>query len=177
LATIADLIAYRRRHDKIVERAEQGELDSRHGGRFSLRLYRNVVTGAEHVALWKGAIDDGKPVPVRVHALSVLDDVLGDTALHRGGELQEALRLVGEEGRGVVVLIREAGAQSLAEALRARRGEGGQPVTALRDYGEGAQILIDLGVRDLILLHNTRHTIVGVDGYGLRVVGQRPLQP
>nr|WP_085122884.1 3,4-dihydroxy-2-butanone-4-phosphate synthase [Tistlia consotensis] len=179
LATIADLIAYRRRYDKIVERTEEASFDSRHGGRFRMRLYRNVVTGAEHVALWKGAIDDGQPVPVRVHALSVLDDVLGDTTLHRGGELQEALRLVGEEGRGVVVLIRDPSPQSLAEALRARHldggGEGGQPGTALRDYGEGAQILLDLGVRDMILLHNTRHTIVGVDGYGLRVVGQRPL--
>src|SRR5690606_30765518 len=119
LATIADLIAYRRRHDKIVERTEQAQVDSRYGGRFNMALYRNVVTGAEHVALWKGAIDDGQPVPVRVHALSVLDDVLGDRARQRGGELQEALRLVGEEGRGVVVLIRDPAPRSLAEMLRA----------------------------------------------------------
>ncbi len=190
LATIADLIAYRRRYDKIVERIEEGELDSRHGGRFRMTLYRNVVTGAEHVALSKGPIDDGQPVPVRVHALSVLDDVLGDRALGRGGELQEALRVVGDEGRGVVVLIRDPSPQSLAEALRQRRGEpedgeadegvqavGAHASSPLRDYGEGAQILLDLGVRDMVLLHNTRHTIVGVDGYGLRVVGQRPLTP
>ncbi len=177
VATIADLIAYRRRHDDIIERRLQRAFHSRHGGDFTLSLYRNTVTGAEHVALSTGKIDDGQPVPVRVHALSLLDDVLGDSALDRGGELEAAMRVIGEEGRGVVVLIRQPYASSLEDEVKARLGEGGRPSVELRDYGEGAQILLDLGVRDMVLLHNTKHTIVGLEGYDLRVVGQRPLDP
>jgi 3,4-dihydroxy 2-butanone 4-phosphate synthase/GTP cyclohydrolase II len=177
VGTIADLIAYRRRHDDIVERRLQRAFRSRYGGDFTLTLYRNTITGAEHVALSVGQIDDGKPVPVRVHALSLLDDVLGDTALERGGELDAAMRVIGAEGRGVVVLIRQPYASSLEDEVKARLGEGGRPSVELRDYGEGAQILLDLGVRDMVLLHNTKHTIVGLEGYDLRVVGQRPLDP
>jgi 3,4-dihydroxy 2-butanone 4-phosphate synthase/GTP cyclohydrolase II len=126
LATIADLIAYRRRNDKIVERVSETEFESRHGGSFKLAVYRNTVTGVEHAALWQGDIGNGEAVPVRVHALSILDDVLGNSTSGRGGELQEAMRMVGEAGRGVVVLIREPTPASLSQALggttaRARR--------------------------------------------------------
>lgn len=178
IATIADLIAYRRRHDKIVERVLQQPFESRHGGRFELAIYRNLVNGAEHVALWKGKIDPAAPtpVPVRVHALSVLDDVLGDGSLGRGGELQEAMEQIAAEGQGVVVLIRDPSPASISEHLAARAEGKDAPGTALRDYGEGAQILLDLGVRQMVLLHNTRHTIVGLEGYGLSVVDQRPLR-
>ncbi|WP_366553299.1 3,4-dihydroxy-2-butanone-4-phosphate synthase [Aquibaculum sediminis] len=176
IATIADLIAYRRRYDKIVERTLQQPFDSRHGGRFELAVYRNMASGAEHVALWKGTIDADKPVLVRVHALSVLDDVLADDALGRGGELQAAMDEIASEGQGVVVLIRDPSPASISDHLAARAAGRDAPEVALRDYGEGAQILLDLGVRQMILLHNTRHTIVGLEGYGLTVVGQRPLR-
>jgi 3,4-dihydroxy 2-butanone 4-phosphate synthase/GTP cyclohydrolase II len=175
IATISDLIAYRRRHDKVVERVLDGAFDSRFGGHFNMAVYRNTITGSEHVALWCGKIDDGKPVPVRVHALNVFDDVLGDLSFERGGELQEAMRIVGAEGRGLVILIREAGPPTLVDWLKQRSEEGGKPATDLRDYGEGAQILLDLGVHDMILLHNTRHTIVSIEGYDLKVSGQRPV--
>lgn len=175
LATIADLIAYRRRHDKIVERLVDRDIESRFGGGFHMTLYRNTVTGVEHVALWKGDVADGGPVPVRVHALDILDDVLGDRSRSRGGELAEAMRLVGREGRGVVVLMRDPSGTTIAERLAEAKGEGSGPSVALRDYGEGAQILLDLGVREMILLHNTRHNIVGLEGYGLKVVDQWPL--
>jgi 3,4-dihydroxy 2-butanone 4-phosphate synthase/GTP cyclohydrolase II len=179
LATIADLIAYRRRNDKIVERASETDFESRHGGSFKLAVYRNTVTGVEHAALWQGDIGNGEAVPVRVHALSILDDVLGNSTSGRGGELQEAMRMVGEAGRGVVVLIREPTPASLSQALGGTSslagGESGAPSAELRDYGEGAQILLDLGVKDMILLHNTRHTIVGLEGYGLTIAGQRPV--
>ncbi|MFD1378213.1 hypothetical protein [Fodinicurvata halophila] len=153
------------------------EFDSRHGGLFNLSVYRNTITQAEHVALVKGDIVDGAPVPVRVHALSVLDDVLSDRTQGRGGELQEAMDLVGQEGRGVVVLIRDPSPVSISERLKNRGGQDSIPSTELRDYGEGAQILLDLGVREMILLHNTRHTIVGLEGYGLKVVGQKAVRP
>ena len=107
----------------------------------------------------------------------MLDDVLGDGASGKAGDLQQAMRMIGEAERGVVVLIREPSADALSTSLQSRLdGEpkaGGQ----LRDYGVGAQILLDLGVRDMILLSNTKRTIVGLEGYGLRVVGQRTIEP
>ena len=176
IATIADLIAYRRRHDRIVERALETAFDSRYGGHFNMAIYVNTAAYAEHVALWKGDVAADEPVLVRMHALNVLDDVLGDRGSGKGGELQEALRIIGEEGRGVVVLIREPAATSLSDRVRARLGEAPKGHQELRDYGVGAQILLDLGVRDMVLLSNTKHrTIVGLEGYGLRVVDQRPI--
>ncbi|MEX0921137.1 MAG: 3,4-dihydroxy-2-butanone-4-phosphate synthase [Rhodovibrionaceae bacterium] len=176
IATIADLIAYRRAHDRIIERAAETTFDSRYGGEFNLTVFRNVVDGGEHIALWKGDISAG-PALVRVHALDLLDDVLGDSGSGRGGEMQEALRLISEEGRGVVVLIDEHRPQGLSERVKRRiQKQGWVPESELRDYGLGAQILLDLGVRQMILLHNTKHTFVGMEGFGLTVVDQRPIR-
>ncbi|MGH6945933.1 MAG: 3,4-dihydroxy-2-butanone-4-phosphate synthase [Kiloniellales bacterium] len=175
IASISDLIAYRRRNDRIVERTLTGELESRYGGKFKMAVYVNKVAYAEHVALWQGNIADGRPVLVRMHALNVLDDALGDTASGKSGELQRAMKMIGAEGRGLVVLIREPTANALSDRVRARLdGPAGQP-PSLRDYGVGAQILADLGVSEMILLSNTQRTIVGLEGYGLKVVGQRAI--
>ena len=173
IATIADLIAYRLRHDTIVKRVRETTLTSRHGGAFRMYVYANTVEHAEHIALVKGDVSDNEPVPVRVHAFNMLDDGLGDAASEHTGKLQAALRIIGEEGRGVVIIIREPGQARMSELVRTRRD--GQDAGGLRDYGVGAQILLDLGVRDMVLLHNTQWTIVGLDGYGLRVVDQRPI--
>ena len=175
IATIADLISYRRRHDSFVERQFEGSFESRFGGAFNLALYVNTINYAEHVAIWKGELSGEEAIPVRMHAINVLDDVLGDRASGKAGELQQAMQIIGEEGRGVVVLIREPSADALSAALRSRFGDQSQPGGELRDYGVGAQILLDLGVRDMILLSNTKRTIIGLEGYGLRVVGQRPI--
>jgi len=176
IATIADLIAYRRRHDRIVERRLEAPFHSRFGGDFKMHIYVNKISSAEHVALVKGDITTPEPVLVRMHALNVLDDVLGHDGGNRGGLLQGAMEAVRREGRGVVVLIREPTPISLSDRLQkapARQGIGGPE---LRDYGVGAQILLDLGIRDMILLSNTKRTIVGLEGYGLAVVGQRPIE-
>lgn len=175
LGTIADLIAYRRRREKQVERSIETTFESSHGGEFRLILYVNRVSYAEHIALVKGDISSGGPVPVRMHALNVLDDVLGDRTHGPGGELQTAMRQIGEIGRGVVVLIREPQPTSLSDRLKARLSDRPDSSNELRDYGVGAQILLDLGVREMILLSNTKRTIIGLDGYGLSVVGQRAL--
>ncbi len=177
IATIADLIAYRRKNDRIVERMLEAEIDTRFGGKFNMAIYINKTSYAEHVALWKGDLSsDEGPVLVRMHALNVLDDVLGDSSSGKAGELQQGMRMIGEAGRGVVVVIREPAATSLSETLRRRLGEPAKVSGELRDYGVGAQILLDLGVRDMVLLSNTQKTIVGLDGYGLRVVGQLPIK-
>jgi 3,4-dihydroxy 2-butanone 4-phosphate synthase/GTP cyclohydrolase II len=176
VATIADLISYRRRYDHFVQRRLESCFSSRYGGEFNLAIFVNTLNYAEHVALWKGEISGDEPVLVRMHAINVLDDVLGDSASGKAGALQQAMRMIGEAGRGVVVLIREPSADALSASLESRLG--GQPRAGgqLRDYGVGAQILLELGVRDMILLSNTRRTIVGLEGYGLRVVGQRPIE-
>jgi 3,4-dihydroxy 2-butanone 4-phosphate synthase/GTP cyclohydrolase II len=176
IATIADLIEHRRRKEKIVERRTESILNSRYGGDFKLLVYSNKIAYAEHIALVKGDLSKPGPVLVRMHALNVLDDVLGDQNDGRAGQLQASMRMIAEEGRGVIVLIREPIATLVSDVVRARVG-GQAGAGVLRDYGVGAQILVDLGIRDMVLLSNTKgRTIVGLEGYGLRVVGQRPIE-
>ncbi len=171
VARIADLIAYRRRHDTIVEKVVETDIDSCHGGAFRLHVYANTVDYAEHIALVKGDVAGTEPVLVRVHQLNLLD-VLGAGA-HQGTPLAAAMEAVAAEGCGVIVIIREPRPDSLSERVRAADAEAPQP--ALRDYGVGAQIIRDLGVRNMIVLSNTPRTVVGLEGYGLSIVGHRGL--
>ncbi|WP_353859429.1 3,4-dihydroxy-2-butanone-4-phosphate synthase [Azospirillum formosense] len=177
VGTIADLIAYRRRTETIVEQKLAATLDSRFGGRFQMYVYVNKVAYAEHIALVRGDISGDEPVLVRMHALSVLDDVLGDKSAARDGELQASMEMIAREGRGVIVLLREPMANSLTESVLARLEGHDNPTPALRDYGVGAQILLDLGVRDMVLLSNRKKSIIGLEGYGLTVLGHRPIPP
>lgn len=172
LGTIADLIAYRRRSEKLVERGLETILDSAYGGRFTMRVYVSQVNYAEHVALVKGDVTTGEPVLVRMHALNLLGDVLGDKQY--GGELEAAMRIIDKVGRGVIVLLREPTPTSLTDRLKHLLGQPGAP-GGLRDYGVGAQILVDLGVSSMVLLTNHRRPIVGLEGYGLTVVDYRSL--
>lgn len=175
IGTIVDLIGYRRRNDNLVEKVVESEIESVWGGRFRMIVYRNRVEYAEHIALVKGNVADGKPVMVRVHAMNVIEDVLGDHG-GRSGVLHSAMRMIGEAERGVVILIREPRATALSDRVRRKIGEPVENPPQLRDYGIGAQILIDLGVKDMILLSNVQRTIVGLDGYGLTVVETRPIE-
>ena len=195
VATITDLIAYRRRHDRLVERTIETTLKSRFGGLFRMIVYVNKAAYAEHIALVKGDVSGPEPVLVRMHALNVLDDVLGDTSVNRGGVLHSSMKMIGEVKRGVIVLIREPRATSLSDRVRARLGDANNPADALgdflsdegrqvaaaaaglRDYGVGAQILLDLGVRDMVLLSDHPRNIVGLEGYGLRVSEWRTILP
>lgn len=175
IATIADLIAYRRRYDHFIHRAIETELESDFGGEFKMMVYLNTVEYAEHIALVKGDISTPEPVLVRMHATNVFDDVLGAKG-PRSDMLKESMRIISEEGRGVVVLIRDTTATVVSDLLL-RKGEGteqGMP-RRLREYGVGAQILLDLGVHEMILLSDTDRSIVGLEGYGLSIAGQRPI--
>ncbi|MFC7332185.1 3,4-dihydroxy-2-butanone-4-phosphate synthase [Rhodocista pekingensis] len=179
IGTIADLIAYRRRTETLIERVYRTSITSHHGGHFEMIVYRNRISGAEHIALVKGSIAGGGPVLVRMHALDVIHDLLGDARRGPGGELPAAMEAIAAEGRGVIVVLREAQPFSLPERLRAMDADGQHPAAELRDYGVGAQILNDLGVREMELLTNTKKTVVGLEGYGLTIVGQRgiPTRP
>ena len=177
IAAIADLIAYRLRNDTIVDCTVETTLHSKYGGDFRMMVFTSIVDGTEHVALVMGDVATPEPVLVRVHALSVVEDVLGGRGGDRGGELQAAMRAVGEAGRGVVVLIREAHSASLSERLKVHAENlSADPDSGdLREVGIGSQILLALGVRDMVLLSNTQRTIIGLEGFGLSVVGQQPL--
>jgi 3,4-dihydroxy 2-butanone 4-phosphate synthase / GTP cyclohydrolase II len=176
IATIADLISYRRRSEKLVKREVETTFYSRYGGEFRMVIYTNTIHYAEHVALVKGDISLDKPTLVRVHKLDVLRDVLGDT--ESGSSKQRSMEMIARDG-GVLILIREPSATSLSDSVRRRieqREKGEKPARSdLRDYGIGAQILLDLGVRDMILITSSDRPIVGLEGYGLRVVGKRNL--
>ncbi|CAO3406250.1 3,4-dihydroxy-2-butanone-4-phosphate synthase [Azospirillum largimobile] len=177
VGTIADLIAYRRRTETIVEQVLAGTLDSRFGGRFQSYVYVNKIQYAEHIALVRGDISGDEPVLVRMHAQSVLDDVLGDRNSGRDNDLHASMELIAKEGRGVVVLLREPNPNGLSTVLKARlEGQSGS-APELRDYGIGAQILLDLGVRKMVLLSNRKKPIIGLEGYGLSVVGHRAITP
>jgi 3,4-dihydroxy 2-butanone 4-phosphate synthase / GTP cyclohydrolase II len=175
IGTIADLIAYRLRHDRIVQRVLDSTLTSIHGGTFRMSVYVNRIAYAEHIALVKGDLSEDGPVLVRMHALNVLDDVLGDTRSGKTCQLHEAMRIIGAFGRGVVVLIREPHKSSLSDRVRALITGTSEETPQLRDYGIGAQILLDLGVKDMILLSNTERTLIGFEGYGLRIVDRHPI--
>ncbi len=184
IASIADLIAYRLRNDKIVERIVETTMQRKHGGEFRLIVYANKASYSEHVAVVKGDLSGPEPVIVRMHALNILDDLLHDLKTGRTGELEAALRIIADAGRGVVVLIRESWNTSFSNQVRLRHdlpaddnaGKGhSAPPSALRDYGVGAQILVDLGVHEMRLLTNVTRAIPGIDGYGLKVVERLPL--
>ncbi len=176
IGTIADLIAYCRKYDSIVKRAAELKLDSHFGGDFRAIVYTNKSSRQQHVALVKGDVGGDNPVLVRMHAMNIFSDVLGEVRPGRGGEIEQCMRLISQEGRGVIVLIRE----SLEVVMAERQRREGQPVPPslpgeLRDYGVGAQILLDLGVHNMVLLTNSKKNVVGLEGFGLSIVGQRPI--
>ena len=171
LGTIADLIGHRRRTERLVRRVEEGTIEHVAGGDWRVVVYANKVEYMEHLALVKGDISDGVPPLVRMHAVDLLDDMTGGP---HWIQLHGAMRMIAKEGRGVVVLIREHRRTALSERVGGMAGAT-KPPRQLRDYGIGAQILLDLGVKDMVLLSNTRRTLVGLEGYGLNIVDQRPI--
>jgi 3,4-dihydroxy 2-butanone 4-phosphate synthase/GTP cyclohydrolase II len=174
IGTIADLIAYRRRTERFVERVLETPFDSVHGGPLRLMLYRNVIEGTEHVALVKGRIEPGKPTLVRMHQVDFAADLLGHVE-SRQDYVPRALKVISREpGPGVVVFLRDPGLQGLAERL-AGADKPAAVDRSLRAYGVGAQILLDLGVRDMIVMSSTRPAPTALEGYGLRIVGWRDM--
>ena len=186
MTTIADLIAYRRKNDKLVEFVEEVNMPTAHG-EFKLRMYRSRVTGLEHLALIKGNVGDGEPALVRVHSECFTGDVLGSERCDCGPQLHTAMEMIEREGRGAVLYMRQEGRGiGLANKLHAykKQEQGMDTVEAnvalgfapdLRDYGEGAQMLVDLGIHKLRLLTNNPCKIAGLEGYGLEIVERVPI--
>jgi 3,4-dihydroxy 2-butanone 4-phosphate synthase/GTP cyclohydrolase II len=182
IGTIADLIAWRRRHDRFLERRIESDFESAWGGKFRILVFRNTLDGAEHVALVKGRITGDEPALVRVHRVDFLSDFLGEAGKREGLVRRSMEKLAAAEEPGVLVFVRMGMGEEIARTLgvqepsaQASTPEAGHP---LREYGVGAQILKDLGVRRMILMSNTRPNVLpGLDGYGLTVEGWRKIDP
>jgi len=175
IGTIRDLISYRRRHDHLVEKRAETVFSSRWGGDWLARTYFNKATGEETMTLIKGRLDPTKPVLVRMHALSIFSDILGETT-ERGDLMHRSMEIIGAEGSGVIVIINRTGENTMSRSIEVReqfRAGDTPAIEELRDYVVGAQILGELGVHEMILLTNTHHSLIALEGYGLSIVGAR----
>ncbi|MBX7247818.1 MAG: 3,4-dihydroxy-2-butanone-4-phosphate synthase [Caulobacteraceae bacterium] len=170
VGTIADLIAYRRRTERQVERVLEQPFDSVHGGPFRLMVYRNTLDGTEHAVLLKGKPEADKPTLVRMHQVDIASDLLGLND-PRHGYVPSALKAISDyPGAGVVVFIRDPSPTWLSQRFSGADKAAAQ-AKGLRDYGVGAQILLDLGVREMIALSSTQPRPAALEGYGLKIVG------
>src|SRR3954451_206675 len=173
IGTIRDLIAYRLKKEHLVVQTAETAFESEWGGTWTAKAFLNKAVGRETVALVKGELDPSRPTLVRMHQLNLFADALGE-ANARSGLLAGAMRAIAEEGAGVIVCLDRQAPYS--DILNARSGKAPKDMDQLRDYGGGAQILSALGIHDMILLTNTHHTPIALEGYGLKIVAERPIQ-
>ncbi len=173
IGTIRDLIAYRRQHDRLIKIIDERTFDSKWGGEWKAITFFNKATREETLALLKGKIDPEKPTLVRMHSVSLFTDTLGEQS-HRTGYLEYAMNEIAKEGAGLIIVINHR-----MPGDPHYRPMGGrhvdQDLADQRDYGAGAQVLSELGVHEMVLLTNTHHSLVALEGYGLTVVDRRPV--
>jgi 3,4-dihydroxy 2-butanone 4-phosphate synthase/GTP cyclohydrolase II len=175
VGTIADLIAYRRRFEKLVERVASAPFHSFYGGDLTIHVYRNLVDGGEHVALVKGEIRADRDTLVRVHQVDMATDMLGWSQAHPDYVPQALKTIAAHEGQAVAVFVRDPSPDSISKRI-----EGGRKTYhdthATRDYGIGAQILLDLGVRQMTLLTSSKAKLAALEGFGLTVIDRLPMR-
>jgi 3,4-dihydroxy 2-butanone 4-phosphate synthase/GTP cyclohydrolase II len=189
IVTIADLVEYRMRKELFVHRAAQTTIPTEHGGDFVMIAFENDVDDLLHIGLVKGDIDPEKPVLVRVHSECMTGDIFGSMRCDCGNQLHQAMAMMAQEGCGVIIYLRQEGRGiGLVNKLKAyelQQKKGLDTVEAnlelgfkedLRDYGIGAQMLRDIGVRKMRLLTNNPKKMIGLEGYGLSIVEQIPIQ-
>jgi 3,4-dihydroxy 2-butanone 4-phosphate synthase/GTP cyclohydrolase II len=175
IGTIRDLIAYRLKKDHLVERVATAPFTASSGAQWQAQVFRDKASGEEQLALIHGTLDPTRPALVRMHSLDLFADVLGEPG-PKSGVFQGAMRMIEEEGSGVVVALHAAAPGSLSRSIDIRAGKPAADGDAVRGYGTGAQILAALGIHDMILLSNTHHSPVGLSGYGLAIVEERPIK-
>jgi 3,4-dihydroxy 2-butanone 4-phosphate synthase/GTP cyclohydrolase II len=175
IGTIRDLIAYRRRHDNLVERRAESRFVSEWGGEWTAIAFWNRATRTDQMVLLKGSISPSKPTLVRMHAVSPLPDLFGEKG-ERNAVLKRSMEIIDKEGAGVIVAINSYRPDGFILGLQAREGVHETPLEELRDYGVGAMILSELGIHEMILLTNSPHTPVALAGYDLNIVAERSLE-
>ena len=175
IGTIRDLIAYRLKKDHLVERVAAAPFTAVSGANWQAQVFRDKATGEEQLALVHGSLDPNKPVMVRMHSVDLFADVIGESC-PRSGVLQGAMRMIEQEGSGVVVALHAAAPGSLSRSIDLRAGKPVEGGDAVRSYGTGAQILAALGIHGMILLSNTHHAPIGLSGYGLAIIEERPIE-
>ncbi len=188
IATIADLIEFRMKHESLIRRAATATIPTRYGGEFKLVVYENDVDKLQHLAMVKGDIQPEDEVLVRVHSECLTGDVFGSERCDCGDQLHTAMEMIEKEGKGVIVYMHQEGRGiGLANKIKAYelQEKGKDTVEAnialgfkpdLRDYGIGAQILVDLGVKKMRLMTNNPKKIVGLEGYGIKVTQRVPIE-
>jgi 3,4-dihydroxy 2-butanone 4-phosphate synthase/GTP cyclohydrolase II len=175
IGTIRDLIAYRLKKDHLVERVASCPFAAESGAKWQAQVFRDKSSGEEQLALVHGTLDTSKPVLVRMHSLDLFADLFGEKG-PKSGLLQGAMRMIEDEGSGVVVTLHAAAPGSLSRSIDLRAGKPAEIGDAVRGYGTGAQILAALGIHDMVLLSNSRHSPVGLSGYGLAIIEERPIK-
>jgi 3,4-dihydroxy 2-butanone 4-phosphate synthase/GTP cyclohydrolase II len=175
IGTIRDLIAYRLKKDHLVEKVATAPFTASSGLPWQAQVFRDKASGEEQLVLVHGALDTTEPVVVRMHSLDLFADVIGESC-PRSGVLQCSMRMIEKHGSGVVVTLHAAAPGSLSRSIDIRAGKPVEGGDAVRSYGTGAQILAALGIHDMILLSNTHHAPVGLAGYGLAIVEERPIK-
>jgi 3,4-dihydroxy 2-butanone 4-phosphate synthase/GTP cyclohydrolase II len=175
VGTIADLIAYRRRSEKLVSRVESAPFSSFYGGDLTVHVYRNEVDGGEHVALVKGEIDPSKETLVRVHQVDLTADLLGWSTAHRDYVPRALAAIAAHPGQAAAVFVRDPSPDSISKRIAGGR-KTYHDTNATRDYGIGAQILLDLGVRRMVLLTSSTAKLAALEGFGLTVVERLPIR-
>ncbi|MHA6768938.1 3,4-dihydroxy-2-butanone-4-phosphate synthase [Sphingobium ummariense] len=175
VGTIADLIAYRRRSEKLVHRVASAPFDSFYGDDLTIHVYRNQIDGGEHVALVKGEVRPDRDTLVRVHQVDMTADMLGWSQAHPEYVPQALKAIAAHDGQAVAVFVRDPSPDSISKRIAGGR-KTYHDTNATRDYGIGAQILLDLGVREMTLLTSSTAKLAALEGFGLSVVGRRPLR-
>ena len=176
MGTIRDLIAYRLRHDHLAEIRAETRFTSQFGGEWTAIAFFNRATKSEQIVLRKGHVDPARPTLVRMHAFDIFDDIFGMDG-PESGVLRTSMKIIGQEGAGIIVMIPRASSNFLSDQVKRLNGQGGEPMDQLRDYGVGAQILNELGVHEMEILTNSDRSLVALEGYGVSIVGKRPITP
>ena len=173
IGSIADLIEYRRNNEQLVELVTQKKFISKSSGEFQAKIYRSIIDNVEHIALIKGKINQDQPTLVRMHHLNITSDCLDNSCDPKTGILNKALKKINKNNSGVLVLIRQPSdkiSDNFFDEINLP-----QPQKTIRNYGVGAQILVDLGIKNLTLLTNTKKSVIGLDAYGIKIVGYKKI--